>query len=268
MRMFAGAWSAAVVSAALAAGAQTTTPPPAPKLYFNDYAGLVSAADAQRLNEKLARFDEQSSNQVLVAVYPELPSPSMEDFTIRAAEAWKAGRGKLDNGVVFFVFVKDRKMRMEVGYGLEGALPDATAKRIIEEQVSPAFREGQYARGLEAGVDAIIAVTRGEYQAEAPRRPSTRSGGASLLILLILLVPLFVVSQFLARRGPASFDSTGFDRQAPWGMGSPYRRRRRRRTTYWGGGGGGWGGGGGGGFGGGFSGGGGSFGGGGASGSW
>ena len=269
MRLLRGALGAAVVSAALTAGAQS--PPPAPRLYFNDYAGMVSAGDAARLNEKLAQFDQQSSNQVLVAIYPELPSPTLEDFTVRAAQAWKAGRGKLDNGVVLFVFVKDRKVRLEVGYGLEGALPDATAKRIIEDQITPAFRAGQPARGLEAGIDAIIAVTRGEYKAEARPARRGRSGGATLLTLLILIVPLFVMAQILARRGPAAFDSAGFDpHNVPWGMGSGYRRRRRR--SYWGGGGGGggggWGGGGGGGFGGGFSGGGGSFGGGGASGSW
>ena len=113
MRLLGGALGAAVVSAALTAGAQS--PPPAPRLYFNDYAGMVSAGDAARLNEKLAQFDQQSSNQVLVAIYPELTSPSLEDFTVRAAQAWKAGRGKLDNGVVLFVFVKDRKVRLEVG---------------------------------------------------------------------------------------------------------------------------------------------------------
>jgi uncharacterized protein len=264
MRLLAGAVGAAVVSAALTAGAQT--PPPAPRLYFNDYAGLVSAGDASRLNEKLARFDQESSNQVLVVVYPELTSPSMEDFTARAAQAWRVGNARFDNGVVLFVFMKDRKMRMEVGYGLEGALPDATAKRIIEERIAPALRSGQHARGLEAGIDAIVAATRGEYKADAqPRRSGRSSGGASLLVLLVLALPLFVLSRVLARRGPASFDSTGFDqRHLPWGMGSG--RRRRRRRSYWGGGGGGWGGGGGG-FGG-FSGGGGSFGGGGASGSW
>lgn len=268
MRLLASALGAAVVSAALGAGAQTVPPPP--RLYFTDDAGLVSAADAARLNEKLARFDQESSNQVLVVIYPELPSPSLEDFTGRAAQAWKVGRGKLDNGVVLFVFVKDRRMRMEVGYGLEGALPDATAKRIIEDVIAPAFREGQPARGLEAGIDAILAATRGEYKAEPrPARSGRSSGGASLLMLLVLVAPIFVLSQILARRGPAAFDSTGFDqRHVPWGMGSGYRRRRRR--SYWGGGwgGGGWGGGGGGGGFGGFSGGGGSFGGGGASGSW
>jgi uncharacterized protein len=277
MKKLSGALGAVVVLAALGASAETL--PPAPARYFNDYAALVPPADAERLNAKLAAFDEQSSNQVVVAIFPELPSPSLEDFTVRTAHAWKAGRGKLDNGVVLFVFVKDRKVRLEVGYGLEGALPDAVAKRIIEEQITPAFRANQPARGLEAGIDAIIAVTRGEYKAEArPQRRPTGTGGATLVVIFLLLLPLFVIGQVMGRRMPvASYGSTGYNaaNTASWllpflagTLGS--RRRRGRRSTWggggWGGGGGGWGGGGGGG--GGFSGGGGGFGGGGASGSW
>ena len=111
----------------------------------------------------------------MVAVFPELPSPSLEDFTVRTAQAWKVGRKELDNGAVLFVFVKDRKMRIEVGYGLEGALPDVTAKRIIEDTIGPHFREGQFAAGLDAGVDAMMAATRGEYR--APPRKRHRHGG-------------------------------------------------------------------------------------------
>ena len=138
---------AVLVTAAAAlssAGAADQLPPP-PARYFNDYASLVSAADAARLDAELKAFDEQTSNQVVVAVFPELPSPSLEDFTIRAAQSWRAGREKLDNGVVLFVFVKDRKSRMEVGYGLEGALPDVTAKQILDDVMAPRFRTGDFA---------------------------------------------------------------------------------------------------------------------------
>jgi uncharacterized protein len=93
--------------AATALAASSDAPPP-PQRYFNDQAGFVSPADAQRLDEKLRRFDEESSNQIVVAIFPELPSPSMEDFTIRTAEAWRVGRQKLDNGLILFVFVKER----------------------------------------------------------------------------------------------------------------------------------------------------------------
>lgn len=234
--------------------------PPAPKSYFNDHAGLVSTDVARRLEERLQRFDEESSNQVVVAIFPELPSPSLEDFTVRTAQSWRVGRKKLDNGAVLFVFVKDRKMRLEVGYGLEGALPDATAKRIIEDVIAPAFGAGKHAQGIEAGIDAIIAATRGEYRPEE-RKP----GGAVLIVVIAFLALIFGFSALLPRLAPrATYDSVGWRAAAgfPWpGMGP-----RRRRSGYGfggfrGGSGGSWGGGG-------FSGGGGSFGGGGASGSW
>jgi uncharacterized protein len=267
MKQLLGALGAAFVLAASVAPAETL--PPKPKLYFNDYAGFVPAADAERLNQKLARFDQETTNQILVAIFPSLPSPSLEDFTARTAQSWKAGQGDRDNGIVVFIFVADRKSRIEVGYGLEGAVPDALAARILNDVITPAFRGGQNAQGLETGIDALIAATRGEYKADPNKRRATKGGSAAILVMLLVLVPLFVVFNLIARRMPAgSFDSAGFDRPTiPFA--SPGSRRRRRRSSYWGGGGGGWGGGGGGGGGfGGFSGGGGSFGGGGASGSW
>ena len=220
----------------------------------------MDGAAAERLNEKLRQFDEQTSTQVVVAVMPELPWPSLEDFTARTAEAWKVGRKQLDNGAILFVFVKDRAVRIEVGYGLEGALPDATAKRIIDEVIVPAFREGRYAEGIEAGADAMMAATRGEYT--APARTARRAGGGRSILLVVVV--LLLLNLWIGRRMSRGRYAT-------------YSRRGRRRgwggPIIWGGGGGwgggGFGGGGGGGFGGGgFSGGGGSFGGGGASGSW
>jgi uncharacterized protein len=217
---------------------------------------------AERLDAKLRAFDEQTSSQIVVAVFPELPSPSLEDFTIRTAESWRVGRKKLDNGVVLFVFVKDRKTRIEVGYGLEGALPDATANQIIRDVMLPHFRQGDYAGGLEAAIDAIMAATRGEYQAE-PRPPTPTPVPVQTWVVLLFLLFFVVIPIWRrAKGGPRTYHRRGWD--TPWWWGS-------------GGGGGGWGsggfggggfGGGGGGGGGGFSGGGGGFGGGGASGSW
>jgi len=219
--------------------------PPPPKDYFNDYAGIIPPSDTQRLNDKLRRFDQETSNQILVAIFPSLPSASMEDFTIRTAQSWKAGREKLDNGVVLFVFVKERKMRMEVGYGLEGAVPDATANRIIEDVIVPAFKGGNYVAGLEAGIDAVIAATRGEYKAPPPR-PRSQLSDAQYLVYLAIFIAFMIFAnrgsqrtywrRVYGRRGRPSYGWVG-----PWYTG-------------------GWGGG--------FSGGGGSFGGGGASGDW
>ena len=238
----------------LATAAAAQPVPPVPGQFVSDQADILPADAEARLNARLKQFDDETSNQVLVATFPSLPQGSaIEEFTVRTATAWRAGRGKLDNGVILFVFVQDRKVRIEVGYGLEGALPDVTAFRIIEEQITPRFRGGDYPGGLEAGVSAIIAATRGEYKAEP--RPAAPAGGGDngwmIFLFIIILIIMF--------RGGG-------------GGGRTYGRRGYRGGGFipipmgWGGGGGGFGGGGFGG--GGFSGGGGSFGGGGASGSW
>jgi uncharacterized protein len=248
-----------LASAAPALAADTLPPPPA--RYFNDYAGLVASADAERLDAKLKAFDQESSNQVVVAVFPELPSPSLEDFTIRTAQSWRAGREKLDNGVVLFVFVKDHKSRLEVGYGLEGALPDVTARHILDDTMAPRFRAGDFAGGLEAAIDAVIAATRGEYKAE-PEQP-TAMGWLSMLLMLVLFLAIFL---FVIRIAWRNRDAWTTYRGGGWGSGGGWSGGGGGGWT--GSSGGGWGGGGGSFGGGGFSGGGGSFGGGGASGSW
>jgi uncharacterized protein len=247
----AGVVCAALV--ALAAGsspARAESPLPLPAAYFNDYAQLVSAADAERLDAKLRRFAEKTSTQVVVAVFPSLPSASLEDFTVRTAQSWRVGRKDWDNGAVLFVFVADRKMRIETGYGLEGALPDQLAARILDQQVRPRFREGDWAGGLEAGIDGIIAATRGEYEA-----PPRREGAGVPLVAVVILLVFAMLLLWLASQGAQHLPS-----------GRTYTRRGPRRdSSHWGGGG--WSGGGGS-WGGGWRGGGGSFGGGGASSSW
>ena len=216
--------------------------PPAPKDYFNDYASLVSRDDAARMNDELRRFDEQTSTQIVVAIFPSLPEPSLEDFTIRTAQSWRVGQKKLNNGAVLFLFVQDRKSRIEVGYGLEGALPDATCKDILEDRLAPKFRQGDYAGGIEAAIGGMMAATRGEYKATERNRPRQAAIPQGCVTIFVLLV--FFVFPFFFRRRWRTFGGGGWSTGGGWG-------------------GGGWSGGGGG-----FSGGGGSFGGGGASGNW
>lgn len=237
--------------------------PPAPKQYFNDYAGVVSADARDRLNQRLEQFERETSNQILVAVFPKMQSDSsIEDYTVRVAEAWKAGQKGRDNGAILFVFVQDHKLYIQVGYGLEGALPDALTKQIIDNEITPRFRNRDFEGGLEAGVNAILAATKGEYKGTGRTVSNSRVSRTvhPLFILFVLFVALMVLSRLAALVRPA--------------YGPLSRRRHFPGTGGWtiGGGGfsgGGFGGGGGGGFsGGGFSGGGGSFGGGGAGGSW
>ena len=226
--------------------------PPKPDAYFNDYANTVSAGTAAQLNQALKDFERQSSDQIVVAVFPTMQSDSsIEDYTVRVARAWIAGQKDKNNGAILFVFVQDHKMFLQVGYGLEGVLPDALCKRIIDEQISPRFKAGDFAGGLNAGVQSIIAAVKGEYQgtgATVADRTNSGAGSGSSIFTIILIVGVIVILLF--SRGSGMF--------LPWLLLSSMGSSRNS-------GGGGYSGGGGGG---GFSGGGGSFGGGGAGGSW
>ena len=245
-------------AAAGAASAALPVPSP-PTRRVNDYAGALSSADLDRLEQKLIERERGSTNQVAVAIFRSLTGESLEDFSIRLARAWRVGRKDLDNGVIFLVFLDDRKMRIEVGYGLEPTLTDAVSSSILRDVVAPRFREGKIAAGIGAGLDAIEAAIKGTYRAPAARAtpPSESLSFAQLFLLLVVLGGI----------GVAVVPSLFFDRGAR-------RNGWTGRGTGWGGpfmGGGGFGGGGGrsgSSSGGGFSGGGGSFGGGGASGSW
>jgi len=234
--------------------------PSKPANYFNDYAGVVSSSTALQLNRTLEDFEKSTSSQILVAVFPKMQSgSSIEDYTRRVAESWGVGQKKENNGAVLFVFVQDRRMRIEVGYGLEGALPDALAKRIVDDEIAPFFKQGKYDRGLAAGVNAMLQAARGEYKGTGRTvnqgRRTNKGLGIGFFWLIVILVILAQIAR--SRRGTVyhrrGWGSTGGWWGGGWGGGS---------------GGGGWSGGGGGFSGGGFSGGGGSFGGGGASGSW
>jgi uncharacterized protein len=240
--------------------------PAAPAHHFNDYANVVPDATAQDLDRKLAEFEKQTSNQIVVAVYPRMQTDSsIEDYTVRIAQKWGVGQKDRKNGAVLFVFIQDRKMYIQVGYGLEGALPDATAKQIIEDEIKPKFRNGDYAGGLTAGIGAIMSATKGEYTARA----HSGHGGGSPLVGLFIIVIIVVVMMIIASRtsGSRTYTSYGGRRRGGW-MG-PIIIPGGGWGGRGGGFGGGWGGGGGGGWGGGgFSGGGGGFGGGGAGGSW
>lgn len=245
--------------------------PPPPNAPFTDTAGLVSASDADALNNKLRAFETETGAQFIVYIFPTIGDEVIEDFTIRCAERWKAGQAKADNGLILFVFVKERKIRFEVGHGLEGTITDAYAGDVIRDVIQPRFREQKYAQGLNDAVDTVIAriknkeapipaAERSTRPREVPSDGGSSGGGMDLgTILFIIFILLFVVApMFSRRRGGCG----GSGCLLPFFMGGG-----GGSGITFGGGGGGWGGGGGGG-GGGWSGGGGSFGGGGATGGW
>src|SRR5258707_5394553 len=139
--------------------------PPKPDGYFNDYAGVISKDAASRFNEQLAQFERETSDQIVVAIFPKMQSDSdIADYTQRVAQAWGVGQKERRNGVVLFVFVQDRKMFIQVGYGLEGALPDITAFDITEYRIKPYLRNGDYEGGMAVGIDSIFKAIHGEYK--------------------------------------------------------------------------------------------------------
>ena len=143
-----------------------------------DRTGTLSGGDIAALTETLRVLEARKGSQVAVLIVPTTAPESIEQFSIRVAEAWKIGRKKIDDGALLVVAKDDRKLRIEVGYGLEGALNDVTAKRIIDEAITPKFRSGDFAGGISAGVDRIIRVIDGE-RLPAPE-PQLRPGSGIL----------------------------------------------------------------------------------------
>jgi uncharacterized protein len=249
---FARAAAGALVALAAAASFAATSLPPAPARWVTDDAGVLSAPAAAAIDRKLEAFEKEQGTQILVAIFRRLPEDeALEDWTQRVAQAWRVGRAKQDDGAVLFAFVDDHQLRIEVGYGLEGALTDLESRAILDEVLIPRLRQGDWDGGVSVAVDAMISAVRGEYQPTPGARPGSPAGGSNLPPLLVA----FAVVLLIVALSRANRSGRGGWRSGGWGGG--------------GFGGGGFSGGGFGGFGGGgFSGGGGSFGGGGASGRW
>src|SRR4051794_4213668 len=179
--------------------------PPKPAKYFNDYANVVSPGTAQRLDNQLTQFERDTSNQVVVAIFPTMQTDSdIADYTRRVAQSWQVGQKETRNGAVLFVFVKDRKMFIQVGYGLEGALPDATAFDITEFRIKPHFRSNDYDGGLTEGVDSICKAIRGEYKGSgrtvAERNRNNGGKGNFFPLLFFFFLLLILLSRQKQRR--------------------------------------------------------------------
>lgn len=216
-----------------------------------DTAGLLNAVEERRLTEQLARHESETSNQVVVVTLPSLQGTTIEDFGYQLGRHWGIGQEGRDNGVLLIVAPDERKVRIEVGYGLEGDLPDAIAKAIIEQEILPAFRSGDYPRGIAVGVNSVLAAIAGSY--EPMEEEGLSDATWKLIITVVILIITIVISYYYS-------DDFGGYGDSRW----PRRSRDNSNSSGFGGfGGGGFGGGGGG-----FSGGGGGFGGGGSSGSW
>jgi uncharacterized protein len=215
-----------------------------------DRAALLPAQTARALEQSLLEFERKTGHQIVVHITPSLEGLEIEDYSIETAEAWKIGQRNLDNGVILTVAPNERRLRIEVGYGLEGVLPDALAARIVRDVIVPEFQAGRPDQGVVAGTRAILAVVSGEVL------PLPASGGRPppsiwVVLLWIALVIVLVLARGLFFAPP--FGGPGMRRTGRSGGMPPFGGGFGRGGGFGGGG---------------FSGGGGGFGGGGASGSW
>jgi uncharacterized protein len=218
-----------------------------------DEAGILDQATRTALSDKLAALEAKSTDQLVVVTLKSLQGTSIEDFGVQLGRRWRVGQKDKNNGALLIVAPNERKVRIEVGYGLEGTLTDAVTRLIIENAILPRFRAGDFPGGIDRGVDDIISVLTGdaeEWKQRAAKRPDPAPGWDGLLLFLLILAVFLVVFFTVARSAP------------------PGAYRRRGPSSGWSSGGSSWSSGSSGGFSGGFSGGGGSFGGGGSSGSW
>ncbi len=227
---------------------------PRPQGWVSDFAGVLSASQKQNLNNQLQSLEQRSSNQIFIAIFPNIPEDEYyEDYTAKVFKDWGIGLKSENNGLLLAVFMKEHKIRIEVGYGLEDVITDAQASTVIREYITPAFKKGNYFEGLNAALQVLIPAAEGKYKIPLKNKSAKtkKSNGKTFYVIMILF---FILLRFFKGGGS--------------GMGT-----RRRSGLMWlpfflggfGGGNGGGGSFGGGGFGGGF---GGMSGGGGASGGW
>lgn len=244
--------------------------PQAPARFVFDGAGLLDATGKRNLEDRLLYLNEERGLQIGVGVFRSLEGEALEDLSLRIAEAWKPGFKGRNDGILLTVFLKEKKVRIEVGYGLEGAVTDSIAGRIIREQLAPNFRAGQYASGLTAAVEALSAAARGQTLPPPARthgrgKTAHSASTVAIVVVAIILALLGLVSR-IARNGRVLHGRKHAGDDLPfWLLLLLSQGGHSRRGGIFGGGGGGggfFGGGGGGSFGGG------SFGGGGASGGW
>ena len=164
-----------------------------------DLTGTLSATERVQLEQQLAAFEARKGSQVAVLIVPTTHPETIEQYAIRVAETWKLGRKGIDDGVLLLIAKQDRAVRIEVGYGLEGVLPDAVAKRIVDETVIPLLRQGKLAAAIDAGIDRITSVVEGEpLPAPQPRRGTAPAGtGLVLDNIIFVFVALIVVGKIL-----------------------------------------------------------------------
>ncbi|MGY3055145.1 uncharacterized protein ACVWYG_003358 [Pedobacter sp. UYEF25] len=167
--------------------------PEKPSTLVNDYANVLSLDQKQRLEQKLVAFNDSSSTQIAIAILKSVGDYDINEYALNLGRKWGVGQGAKNNGVMIVVAINDRKIAIQTGYGVEGALPDVYAKRIIDNDIKPYFKQGDYYTGLDAGTTSIIKYTKGEYKNDNPKVASGSKGGAGSIIVIIIIIVILII---------------------------------------------------------------------------
>jgi uncharacterized protein len=187
--------------------ARADVPVPPLKARVTDLTGTLTAQQKGEIESRIAAFESRRGTQIAVLLLPSTKPEEIEQYSIRVAEAWKIGRKKLDDGLILVVAKDDRRLRIEVGYGLEGAIPDSLAKRVIDERITPRFREGDFYGGIRDGVDQLIRLAEGEKLPAPAARPHDRPAGDAFQYIvpaIIFCVVLGTILKAMLGRFPGS----------------------------------------------------------------
>jgi uncharacterized protein len=209
---------------------------PKPTSWVNDYAGVLSSDQQQELDSMLKDFETATTNQIFICIMETLPADiSLEEYVNELFERWQPGQKDKDNGVLLAIFINDRKLRIEVGYGLEDKLTDADSKLIIANEIAPGFKQGNYYQGIKNGIDKMMLTIKGDYKPQAkkvqPSKPPSRrtrkgSDGPPMFALIAIIWIIFVFIMILRN----VFGSSG-----GWSYGSSsgwnHSGRRSRKSS-------------------------------------
>lgn len=170
---------------------------PNPKGYVSDYAGMLTSEQVSSLEQKLREFEKATSNEIAILIIPCLEGENLEEFSLKVASTWGVGKRNKDNGVLVFIAKEDRKMRIEIGYGLEGVVPDGAAGYIIREYMTPQFKEGHFYKGINDAVDSLMKATNKEYAGELKKEMDRENTIKLAILLTVVGIIITLVTAFI-----------------------------------------------------------------------
>ncbi len=194
--------------------------PEKPDSWVTDFAGLLSDGQKNRLNSKLNALEKETSTQIFVGIFDRIPEKYyLEDFVVKLYEKWRPGRKNENNGVLIALFTGDRRIKIEVGYGLEGALTDMQAGRVIEDYMKPEFKKGDYYAGLNSGIDVIISAVKGEYKIPVQSNSKRKKRFNFTPLIVIFFIIISILRRFGGRGRTISGRGSRYSRTT---MGAPF----------------------------------------------